>query len=302
MKRLFVFGCSYTSYSWPTYATFLNIDYPIFENWGLSGVGNRAIAERVAECHLRNNFTKDDVIIVQWSTHLRNDWWHQESMPERTVGWKTYGSIFNYHNKKLYDDKWIKTFFFEPAYLMHTFNNIALTQQFLNGLGVTWYMTSIGDVRNMGSDLRSENAYGEKTDLIENVPTDEKTAWKVIPDLKIYDKLWTDHADRWLMPFEEFCQSTADLTLKFADGKGKWFADLHPSPMQALLWVEQELKDKLMLSNNISTIGREVVDEVDKIYQKMKFDKQAFEFSLGLRNGFPPSAKMIDWPGRPYGF
>jgi hypothetical protein len=144
----------------------LEFEYDHVENWAMAGLGNRAIAERIAECNARSRFTKDDIVIVQWSSHLRNDWWHQESMPERTIGWKTYGSIFNYHNEKLYDKKWIDTFFYEPAYFMHTLNNISLVQGMLKAAGCQWYMTSMGDIREMGSDMRDKSGYGEKTDLV----------------------------------------------------------------------------------------------------------------------------------------
>ena len=71
MGRLFTFGCSYTSWNWPTWADILALDYEHSENWGHAGLGNRAIAERVAECHLKNKFTKIDKVIVPVSyTHL----------------------------------------------------------------------------------------------------------------------------------------------------------------------------------------------------------------------------------------
>lgn len=71
MKRLFVFGCSYTSWNWPTYADIYAQQFDHYENWGHAGLGNRAIAERVAECHATNEFDKDDTVIVQWSSHLQ---------------------------------------------------------------------------------------------------------------------------------------------------------------------------------------------------------------------------------------
>ena len=57
MRRLFTFGCSYTSWNWPTWADLLGLEVEHFENWGHAGIGNRAIAERVAECHIKNKFT-----------------------------------------------------------------------------------------------------------------------------------------------------------------------------------------------------------------------------------------------------
>jgi hypothetical protein len=304
MKRLFVFGCSYTSYSWPTWANMLEFEYDCVENWALPGLGNRAIAERVAEANAKSRFTKDDVIIVQWSSHLRNDWWHQESMPERTIGWKTYGSIFNYHNEKLYDKKWIKTFFYEPAFFMHTLNNISLVQGMLKASGCQWYMTSMGDIREMGGDMRDKAGYGEKTDLVTKAKNSEKkTAWAILPDLEIYDDpIWKEHKEHWLQPMELFCQTCPELTYDFVDFNGEKFIDLHPSPAQHLCWIKKELKDKLNISNDSLALADELVVGVNTIHTKFKFQKQAMEYALGKKQGFPESASKLSWPGRPLGF
>jgi hypothetical protein len=304
MKRVFAFGCSYTSYSWPTWANFLELEFDELYNYGLSGIGNQAIAERVSEANARHHFTKDDVVIVQWSSHLRNDWWHQESTPGRVRGWKTYGSIFNYHNIKLYDQKWIDTFFYEPAYFMHTLNFISLTQGFLKGIGCKWFMTSIGDVRDMGKDLRDKDGYGEKTELVTNHKRgDNYSAWDMLPDLEIYDKtIWQDHAEHWLMPLELYCQSCPEHTFNFIDYNGTHYIDLHPSTIQHLGWIKQELKEKLKISDSTLHLAQELVDSIEPIYKKFMFDKTAFEFALGRKQGFPESCNKITWPGIPLGF
>ena len=115
MKRLFTFGCSFTEYGWPTWADLLGVGFDLHENWGLRGIGNRAIAERIAECFTKNKFTKDDTVIVQWSSHLRHDWYHIHNFPDgRHPGWKTSGSIFSPNNSKIYTNSWIELFFYEP--------------------------------------------------------------------------------------------------------------------------------------------------------------------------------------------
>jgi len=304
MKRLFVFGCSYTSYAWPTWANLLEFEYDHVENWAMAGLGNRAIAERVAECNARSRFTKDDIVIVQWSSHLRNDWWHQESMPERTVGWKTYGSIFNYHNEKLYDKKWLSTFFYEPAYFMHTLNNISLVQGMLKSAGCQWFMTSMGDIREMGSDMRDKDGYGEKTNIVAGAKnTGKKAAWAILPDLEIYDAaIWQENLDHWLQPMELFCQTCPELTYDFVDFDGSKFIDLHPSPAQHLAWLKQELKDKLGISDESIALSEELITGVNTVHKKMKFNKSAMEHALGRKQGFPKSADKLAWPGKPLGF
>lgn len=303
-RRLFTFGCSYTSYSWPTWSNLISVDFEEYHNWALSGIGNRAIAERVSEANVRYKFTPDDVVIVQWSSHLRNDFWHMYSLPERTTKWKTSGSIFNYINEKLYNKKWIETFFFEPAYFMHTLNYISLTQGFLRSLGVTWYMTSIGDIRNMGADIRDNTGIGEKTDLL--TPDDanvDKVAWKKVPELEIYDKsIWEDHKDHWLTPLETVAKQTPELTFSFIDTSTKTpkdFIDTHPSTRQHMLWVLQELTDKLNLSNATIDTMNEITNGVENLYRQFRYDKKLFELTLAKRVNLPDN---LYWPTRFEGF
>ena len=306
MKRLFTFGCSYTSYAWPTWANLLSINYDEFHNWGLAGVGNRAIAERIAEAHQRHTFTKDDLVIVQWSSHLRNDWFHETSLPERRANWKTAGSIFNYINQSLYDKKWVETFFYEPAYLMHTLNHIVLTQGFLNSLGCEWYMTSIGDIRNMGDDFRDAPGSGEKRVYSSEYEKNKfEFAWDRIESLKMYEqKIWQDHQDRWLTPIETVAKQHENLTFEFLDTQapgGKFF-DTHPSPYQTIFWLEQELKHKLNLSDTVIATIKELADSIHDLHQKMYFDKLGFELTLAKRIDWPTSVDNMTWPTGPNGF
>lgn len=304
MRRFFAFGCSYTSYSWPMWANMLSIEYDEFYNWGLAGLGNRAIAERIVEAHQRHNFTKDDLIIVQWSSHLRNDWFHEYSLPERRSKWKTAGSIFNYLNSSLYDQKWVDTFFYEPAFLMHTLNNIGLTQGFLDSIGCEWYMTSIGDIRNMGDDFREAAGSGEKH-IYDHAAPKVDLAWDRLPSLKIYEqKIWNDRADRWLTPLELVAKKHLDLTFEFDDTEapgGKFF-DIHPSPLQSVCWLEEELKDKLSIKDSTLVAARELATSIHALQQNMRFNKITFELTLAKRIDFPSSVKNMVWPSWPNGF
>lgn len=300
MRRLFVFGCSYTAYSWPTYADMLGGNFDEVQNWGFAGLGNRAIAERLSECHIKNNITKDDVVIVQWSSHIRNDFYHMESLPDRLHGWKTCGSIFNYHNVKLYDRKWVETFFFEPAYIMHTLNFINLAQNFLDGIGCDWYMTSIGSLEQLGADMRTKDLYGEKTKFADNLKESTKTIWDVMPELAIYKKLWNDRPEKWLMPMELYCQTCPDDTYTFIDIDGSRFQDLHPSVTQHLNYIRQELKDKLQLTDEFFDDMQKIADNIKQKHTKFKTNKIAFEFSVAQCKD--PEFEKITWPTKPQGF
>src|SRR6056300_1631069 len=107
-NRLFTFGCSYTLYNWPTWADLLGLEYPIFFNWGYAGLGNRAIAERLAEAHARFNINESDTVIIQWSSPLRHDWMHFGKGGDDLSNWRTHGSIFSKENSKIFKYDWIE--------------------------------------------------------------------------------------------------------------------------------------------------------------------------------------------------
>lgn len=303
-KRLFAFGCSFTSYAWPTWADLLGTEFDYFENWGLSGIGNRAIAERIAECHARHNFNKNDLVIVQWSSHLRNDWWHQYSLPERRAHWKTAGSIFNYINEPLYDRKWIETFFYEPAYVMHTFNHVALAQGLLESTGCNWYMTGMGDLRNLGADLNDGGHAGEDLLIRPEDRNVEKLVWKKIPELNIYEKLiWGRHQDRWLAPLTSVSNKYPELIFNFiaTDNSGSTFKDTHPTTEHYALWIKQELQDKLELSNDAIEKFFSISDAIKSLHQKFNFNKRTFELMSAKCAGFPENTGL-QWPPILQGF
>jgi hypothetical protein len=99
-KRLFAFGCSYTSYCPPTWADIISWDLNIpTQNWALSGMGNVGIFHRMVECDLKNNFNEDDLIVVLWSSWNRED--------RYTDRWATGGSVFNSPH---YNDEFVKKY------------------------------------------------------------------------------------------------------------------------------------------------------------------------------------------------
>ena len=283
MTRLFTFGCSFTEYAWPTWANLLSLQFDHFENWGYRGIGNRGIAERVAECSLTNKFTKDDVIIVQWSTHLRNDWYHVHNLPDgRPAGWKTSGSMFTNNNALLYNKQWVELFFHEPAYIMHTLNNIKLVQGLLESTGATWYMTSITDIRNNAVSI---------TEL--HTPNKARNLFDLHPEFKCYDSIWKDHNEKWLTPLYDFSANDNKNTWYFHDEENKVWKEQHLSTRQYKNWIFQELGNKL----SITPTMQQELDKLDTTVETIKNSTSTmFEFTdkLSLLECF----KDINWPNK----
>lgn len=64
-KRLFAFGCSYTLYSYPTWADFIGINFEEYYNYGRSGASNTFIMNRIIEANDRFKFNPDtDLILI----------------------------------------------------------------------------------------------------------------------------------------------------------------------------------------------------------------------------------------------
>jgi hypothetical protein len=89
MKRLFVFGCSFTKYIWPTWADIVARNFDLFQNWAQGGGGNMFIANSITECLIRNNIKSGDTVAVMWSNVYRDDIY-------KDLEWRTPGNVFGH--------------------------------------------------------------------------------------------------------------------------------------------------------------------------------------------------------------
>jgi hypothetical protein len=240
MDRLFTFGCSYTQWSWPTWADILGKSFKFHANWGWPGLSNRAIAERVAECHSRFKFTENDVVFIQWSSHLRHDYARLDTPEPRGGMWLTRGSVSSAPNLSVFTKDWFDKFWHEKTYYIHTLNNILLTQQLLKSTGCNWYMIPSTDLR-----------YISFTELY-NKEDERPNLFKTSPDLEHYEEsIWNENADSWLPPLSEFKWKQEDLNWWFnidkkqlhlvpagqqKDGK---YLEYHLTPRQAMNYVNE---------------------------------------------------------------
>ena len=291
-RRLFTFGCSFTEYAWPTWADLLGVEFDEFQNWGYRGIGNRGIAERIAEAHARHQFNKNDTVIVQWSTHLRHDWYNDHQQPAgRPPGWKTNGSMFSPRNQHVHTKEWIELFFNESAYIMHSLNSIVLSQNLLEATGATWLMTSIGHLQNLGNDIDIRKEFGES--LFNN-----DTISKNYPHLDFYkNEIWEKYPDQWLDPLHIFAKKYLDKGWSFVDNNGNTWNETHLSTMQYNLWIKEVLLNKLpVLPDTLKKI-----DKITKQIENLKELSNGNMFTLAetLRTA---EIDYLNWPNTPKGF
>ena len=268
MSRLFVLGCSFSNYAWPTWADILGLEFDVYENWAFPGLGNRALAERLAEIHVHNHLTKDDTVIIQWTSHLSHDWHATDHRHQDNAGWKTSGSLFNYINEEVFDEKWIKTFWSENSYMMHTFNNILLAQNFLNGIGCTWRMTSMGYINKMNSDYPSDD-HGEQMSDID--------IWESAPPLRVYKKIFDDKS-KWIKPVGTFAwnHKTKPYKFKSMQDKAVFAIDNHPTVEQHNDYVNKHVLPSLNISQKQTKKVETWIDTINKLYNNSHRDFDLF--------------------------
>lgn len=214
MRKLFAVGCSFTRYHWPTWADILGKEFDQFQNWGNSGLGNRAIAERLSELVVNNTLTADDVIIVQWSDFHRYDIHVPHRFPDD--GWATLGSI---HNSPLYSQEWLHTNWCESSYIMHTCNFVHLASALLDHLPCKWYMISMN---SMADEVEKFLVYNNYLPVFNN--------------------------EHWLPPMKEFFDNgpyEKKHFKKITKFKKLDIWDPHPTPLAHFDYANRYLAEKL---------------------------------------------------------
>lgn len=112
MKRCFAFGCSYTSYSYATWADLIGLNFNEYYNYGRAGCSNTYIMNRVVEADQIYNFNPvTDFVVVMLTGFGRFSY-----LPENS-NWHTKGDLHTYNNntndpvtveftKNMWSDDW----------------------------------------------------------------------------------------------------------------------------------------------------------------------------------------------------
>jgi|TARA_B100000586_G_scaffold227302_1_gene175240 hypothetical protein len=278
VKRLFAFGCSFTNYAWPTYADFLSYEFDKYENWGFPGLGNRAIAERIAECHAKNNFNSNDTILVQWTSHVRNDFHtfkeieyskekfiHGYFRPTNKIGWKTQGNIFGSGNLEInYDNKWINSFWDEYSYVMYTMNEILLTQGLLEATNCTWRMITISDIKKLGSDV---------PDIQGETSRDDIDLWEDKPEFNCYKKAIFEgkYKDKWLEPIGLFAwKRKEDLYTFKGPNDPESYKDFHPSHKHHYEYMNKVVRPSLNINSENNNKQQSTYNKITELKKQNK--------------------------------
>lgn len=242
--RLFVFGCSFTKYYWPTWADIIGQEFEYYENWGEIGSGNLRIAHRITECVYKNQIGPNDTVFVMWSGITREDQY-------RNNQWHTANPDIKEHffSNPVIDDR---------ADTITNLGIVALAHNLLENVKCNWWATSMNGLCTFESTLLKgpslRNAEFETLDsdtenIIENLFALEKklisstsdidlqNTLAAAPDvLKVYQKIFTQ-----LRPsFGSYWWKTVKDISKRPN-----FGDSHPTPAEHLCLVDNYFTDQV---------------------------------------------------------
>jgi len=222
-KRFFAFGCSMTSYGWPTWADIISQEIPESYNYGQSGGGNFFIASQVTEANIRYKFNKDDLVIIMWSSIAREDRWLKGQ-------WVTPGNIYT---QDFYDQKFIEKFIDPKGSLIRDMAAITMCKGMLDNLKIDYHMLSMAPFIYM--QFTSPN---QKFDNGEGVLEFYKDTLNAIkPDILTIEcnGTWPQH------PMKR---------------KGNQTADYHPSPRQHFNYLNKVFPDIQWSTHTLKFVKR----------------------------------------------
>jgi len=133
-QRFFAFGCSFTNSKYPTWADIVGRQYKMYSNWGQAGAGNSFIFYSLMECHKRNAITRDDVVMIMWSSIGREDRWVTGEK------WITPGSIYN---QTTYNEDFVAKFADPTGYLIRDMAHLTAAKAILDSIGCEYKFFSI---------------------------------------------------------------------------------------------------------------------------------------------------------------
>ena len=262
-KRFFAFGCSFTSYYWPTWADIIGQEFGNnFYNLAMCGAGNEFVFHRLTEAHARHNITKDDLVIICWSNFAREDRYMQGK-------WRMSGNIFT---QRRYSQHWVKKYFDLRGSLLKTSSVIAGATHLLDTTNCDYVYTSMvpmnqidqNDIIFTGLDYQDifsvYNQYYKKikTSMTENLYGTLLSCWNPVP-----------------------------AVVKLESGNNT-IVDHHPTPSQHLDYVRNIILPNL--KNNIK-ISDSTVEWVDT-WQAKVLSKPYFN---AYKDGWTPEYRYNKW-------
>jgi hypothetical protein len=263
-NRFFTFGCSFTSYYWPTWADIIGQEFgDNFYNLAMCGAGNEFMFHRLTEAHARYNITKDDLVIICWTNFAREDRYLKGK-------WRSAG---NMSTQTVYPQDWVRKWFDLRGALLKTSSVIAGATHLLDVTGCEYMFTSMVPMKQLDqyNIIFADEDYQDIFSVYDQY-------YK-----KIHTTSMTDH-----LYGSGVCLNPAPIHMKLKNNKHPDMIDHHPSPSQHLKYATDiilpALKENIKINN--STIDW-VTDWNDRIYKNQPYHM--------LGDGWTPEYRYNKW-------
>jgi len=257
-KRIFCFGCSFTQWRYmPTWADILKYYYKDTKtvyNFGQSGAGNYYIFNNIVEKSLEYNFTKDDLILIQWSGVFREDRF-------KDGYWSTPGNILN---QDTYSKSIVKFLFDEEGMMKRDYSYIHAIQKMLKADNLDYEMFSMNGVSRYDPAHKMMYVDGRESEAIDSL-------------IELYkDTLDELHPSMYKIIFGD---ETVYPSPRLVHGQKR--TDPHPTPIEHLYYLEQVFNFKP--SDELRTHTEIVTKDLDYPYLNslyLELDHQEFFMKL----------------------
>lgn len=209
-KRFFAFGCSFTEYTWSTWADLIAKEIPDSYNFGMGGGGNQLIFNKLIQANARYKFNKDDLVIIMWTNCAREDRYVENR-------WVRPGNIYS---QSTYDENFVKKFSCPRGYLIRDLATINATDIILSSIGCDYDFLTMVPVDQIN---QYDNSYNEDT-IGDVISLYKETIDKIKPSVyeSVFKCDWTS-GDRIML------QHRKDQ---------KPMVDMHPSPRMHLKYLK----------------------------------------------------------------
>lgn len=151
-KRIFTFGCSFTSWAYPTWADILIKEFAENGlegyNYGQGGAGNLYILTKLMEANSVYKFTEEDLVIIEWTSMAREDRFAANQ-------WHTPGSIYN---QTIYNDKFIEKWADPQFYTLRDSALITMANYSFPSLKAKFYTLAMRDFKLIDDSYLDETS------------------------------------------------------------------------------------------------------------------------------------------------
>lgn len=263
-ERFFAFGCSFTNYSWASWADILAYELNCtYYNLGRPGAGNPYIANQIAQANNYFQFNENDLIIVSWTNISREDRYTEN-------GWSTPG---NAYSSDEFSWNFLKNYGCDLHYALRDFAYVDFVYNYLRNFTNFNFISMCEITETISESSGNENVDPRLYDLAENYehvlnkinPSFQKILW----DDNVRNKLeknrkeiHPEFSDNHPTPDEHFRYLRSVFDYNFTEETKQSIQELHKMFVETVCWYnELSKKQRKKLKNRDGDIFTEIFTE-----------------------------------------